>query len=151
MADGLNNLSDMGSSVIALIGFKMAGKPADSDHPYGHGRIEYLSAFLVSMCIMLVGSELFIGSAKSLISLVVRLVRHRTINIVVELGKTLALALEFKMGAEIIKTVIVHDLTELAVLGIVILIRALLAFLIHWEMKMEKNEEKDNPKAEKSE
>ena len=59
----------------------------------------------------------------------------------VELGKTLALALEFKMGAEIIKTVIVHDLTELAVLGIVILIRALLAFLIHWEMKMEKRHE----------
>ncbi len=91
-----------------------------------------------------------VGSAKSLLSLVVRLIRHRTINIVVELGKTLALALEFKMGAEIIKTVIVHDLTELAVLGIVILIRALLAFLIHWEMKMEKNEKKDENKAEKS-
>ena len=63
---------------------------------------------------------------------------------VIELGKTLALALEFKMGAEIIKTVIVHDLKELAVLGIVIAIRALLAFLIHWEMKMEKAEEEDH-------
>ena len=79
-----------------------------------------------------------VGSVKSLISLVHRVIRHRSINIVIELGKTLALALEFKMGAEIIKTVIVHDLKELAVLGIVILIRALLAFLIHWEMKMEK-------------
>ena len=87
-----------------------------------------------------------VGSVKSLFSLVHRLIRHRSINIVVELGKTLALALEFKMGAEIIKTVIVHDLKELAVLGIVILIRALLAFLIHWEMKMEKKDE-----AEKSE
>ena len=48
------------------------------------------------------------------------------------------------MGAEIIKTVIVHDLKELAVLGIVIAIRALLAFLIHWEMKMEKAEEEDH-------
>ena len=47
----------------------------------------------------------------------------------------------WKIVREIIKTVIVHDLTELAVLGIVILIRALLAFLIHWEMKMEKKEE----------
>ncbi|MBQ6849095.1 MAG: DUF1622 domain-containing protein [Clostridia bacterium] len=84
-----------------------------------------------------------VGSVKSLISLVTRLIRHRSINIVVELGKTLALALEFKMGAEIIKTVIVHDLTELAVLGIVILIRALLAFLIHWEMKMEKQEHEE--------
>ena len=82
-----------------------------------------------------------VGSAKSLVSMVNRLIRHRSINIVVELGKTLALALEFKMGAEIIKTVIVHDLKELAVLGIVILIRALLAFLIHWEMKMEKKDE----------
>jgi len=82
-----------------------------------------------------------VGSVKSLFSLVSRLIRHRSINIVVELGKTLALALEFKMGAEIIKTVIVHDLKELAVLGIVILIRALLAFLIHWEMKMEKKDE----------
>lgn len=68
VADGFNNLSDMGSSVIALIGFKMAGKPADSDHPYGHGRIEYLSAFLVSVCIMLVGSELLISSVKTLTS-----------------------------------------------------------------------------------
>ncbi len=84
-----------------------------------------------------------VGSAKSLVSLVNRLIRHRSINIVIELGKTLALALEFKMGAEIIKTVIVHDLTELAVLGIVILIRALLAFLIHWEIKMEKKEDEN--------
>ena len=84
---------------------------------------------------------IIIGSGKSLFHLGQGLIRHRTINIVVELGKTLALALEFKMGAEIIKTVIVHDLSELAVLGIVILIRALLAFLIHWEMKMEKKQE----------
>ena len=87
-----------------------------------------------------------IGSIKSLIHLGNGLVRHRAINIVIELGKTLALALEFKMGAEIIKTVIVHDLKELAVLGIVIAIRALLAFLIHWEMKMEKKEEEEKAK-----
>lgn len=92
---------------------------------------------------------IILGSIKSLTQLIVNLIRHRRINIVIELGKTLALALEFKMGAEIIKTVIVHDLTELAVLGIVILIRALLAFLIHWEMKMEKkDEEKENEKKE---
>ncbi|MBE6806714.1 MAG: DUF1622 domain-containing protein [Ruminococcaceae bacterium] len=84
-----------------------------------------------------------IGSIKALFHLGDGLIKHRAINIVVELGKTLALALEFKMGAEIIKTVIVHDLKELAVLGIVILIRALLAFLIHWEMKMEKKDEED--------
>lgn len=68
IADGLNNLSDMGSSVITMIGFKMAGKPADSDHPFGHGRMEYMSAFVVAMVIILVGFELLISSAKSLIN-----------------------------------------------------------------------------------
>lgn len=66
-ADGLNNLSDMGSSVITLIGFKMAGKPADRDHPFGHGRMEYMSAFIVAMLILLVGAELFKASLKALI------------------------------------------------------------------------------------
>ena len=68
VADGLNNLSDMGSSVITMIGFKMAGKPADSEHPFGHGRMEYMSAFVVAMLILLVGAELFMSSAKALIN-----------------------------------------------------------------------------------
>ena len=58
-ADGLNNLSDMGSSVITMLGFKLANRPADSDHPFGHGRMEYMSAFIVSILILLVGIELF--------------------------------------------------------------------------------------------
>lgn len=66
-ADGLNNLSDMGSSVITMIGFKMANKPADSDHPFGHGRMEYMSAFIVAILIILVGFELFKSSVSSLI------------------------------------------------------------------------------------
>ena len=66
VADGLNNFSDMGSSVIALLGFKLASKPADSDHPYGHGRMEYMSAFIVSSLIMLVGFELLKDSALAL-------------------------------------------------------------------------------------
>ena len=92
---------------------------------------------------------IILGSGKSLIHLTQGLIRHRTINIVVELGKTLALALEFKMGAEIIKTVIVHDLTELAVLGVVIVIRALMAFLIHWEITME-NKHAEKKKQQKA-
>lgn len=66
VADGLNNLSDMGSSIITMIGFKMAGKPADSDHPFGHGRMEYMSAFIVSMLILLVGAELLKSSVTAL-------------------------------------------------------------------------------------
>ena len=68
IADGLNNLSDMGSSVITMIGFKLAGKPADSDHPYGHGRMEYMSAFIVSTLIILVGVELLKESANAIIT-----------------------------------------------------------------------------------
>lgn len=68
VADGLNNLSDMGSSIITMIGFKMAGKPADSDHPFGHGRMEYMSAFIVAMLILLVGAELFKSSVSALVT-----------------------------------------------------------------------------------
>lgn len=58
-ADAFNNLSDAGSSIITLIGFKMAGKPADKAHPYGHGRIEYLSSLFISVFILLMAVELF--------------------------------------------------------------------------------------------
>lgn len=67
-ADGLNNLSDMGSSIITMIGFKLAGKPADKDHPFGHGRMEYISAFIVAFFILLVGFELLKTSVTTLIS-----------------------------------------------------------------------------------
>lgn len=58
-ADAFNNLSDAGSSIVTFIGFKMAGKPADNDHPFGHGRIEYISGLIVAMAIMVMGVELF--------------------------------------------------------------------------------------------
>ena len=48
-ADAFNNLSDAGSSVITVVGFKIADKPVDKEHPYGHGRVEYIAAFLVSL------------------------------------------------------------------------------------------------------
>ena len=68
MADGLNNLSDMGSGIITMVGFKMAAKPADKDHPFGHGRMEYLSAFIVAMLILLVGFELIKSSIEALVA-----------------------------------------------------------------------------------
>ena len=58
-ADAVNNLSDASSSVISLIGFKMAEKPADEDHPYGHARYEYLSGLTVAVMIILISFELF--------------------------------------------------------------------------------------------
>jgi len=57
--DGINNLSDAGSQIISLISFKMAAKPADRDHPFGHARIEYVASMIVSFFILLVGWNLF--------------------------------------------------------------------------------------------
>lgn len=58
-ADAFNNLSDAASSVIALVGVKMAGKPADKEHPFGHGRIEYIAALIVAFLVMQVGFQFF--------------------------------------------------------------------------------------------
>ena len=61
-ADAVNNLSDAGSQIISLITFKIAAKPADRDHPFGHARIEYVASMIVSFLIMLIGWELLSGS-----------------------------------------------------------------------------------------
>lgn len=66
-ADAFNNLSDAGSSVITLIGFKMAGQKPDPHHPFGHGRIEYISGLLVAVVILLMGIELLQTSVSKII------------------------------------------------------------------------------------
>ncbi|MBQ3061527.1 MAG: cation transporter [Lachnospiraceae bacterium] len=66
-ADAFNNLSDAGSSFITLIGFVFAGKKADTDHPFGHGRFEYLSGLFVSMIILMMGFELLKSSINKII------------------------------------------------------------------------------------
>ncbi|MDY9921041.1 MAG: cation diffusion facilitator family transporter [Synergistota bacterium] len=65
-ADGINNMSDAGSSIVTLIGFKMSGKPADRDHPFGHARIEYLTGFILGIVILFVGVELIRSSANKI-------------------------------------------------------------------------------------
>lgn len=82
------------------------------------------------------------GSGKSLVLLIRRLLHRCNNNIIVALGKTLGFALEFLMGAEIIKTVITVDLTKLASLGVIVIIRVVLAIILHWEIKTEEQEEK---------
>ena len=66
-ADAFNNLTDAGSSMVTLVGFRVAGKQADGDHPFGHGRIEYLSGLAVSVVILLVGLELAKSSVEKII------------------------------------------------------------------------------------
>ena len=89
-------------------------------------------------------SIVIFGSIKVLYQYVKSLLNRSTTptNAVIALGRNLALALEFKMGAEIVNTVIVRELEELLILGIVILLRAVLAVLIHWEITTEEKEER---------
>jgi len=67
-ADAVNNLSDAASSGISLIGFKIASKPADPEHPFGHGRIEYISSVIVSFLILLMGFEVLKDSVDKIIN-----------------------------------------------------------------------------------
>ena len=68
-ADGMNNLSDAGSSLVSLVSFRMAAKPADREHPFGHARIEYVASLLVAVIIIIVGWTLFTDSFGTLIPL----------------------------------------------------------------------------------
>ena len=85
---------------------------------------------------------IIIGSSRALLRLLQCVIKKQPFHVVIDLGKALSLALEFKMGAEIIKTVIIHALEELAILGAVILIRALLAFIVHWEIRTDEKEKR---------
>lgn len=67
-ADAINNLSDAGSSIVSLFGVKLSAKPADKGHPYGHGRIEYISASIVAFLVLLMGIELLKSSIDKIIN-----------------------------------------------------------------------------------
>ena len=66
-ADAMNNLSDASGSIVTLIGFRMADKPADPHHPYGHARAEYLSGLAVAVLVLFIGLELAKGSAEKIL------------------------------------------------------------------------------------
>ena len=68
IADGINNLSDAGSSIITLIGFKISSMPADDEHPFGHERMEYITGLIVSFIIILIGVSLFKSSIDKIIN-----------------------------------------------------------------------------------
>ena len=68
ISDAFNNLADMASSVVTLLGFKLASKPADKEHPFGHGRMEYMSGFIVSALIIFVGFQLVKSSVEGIVN-----------------------------------------------------------------------------------
>ena len=67
VADAMNNLSDASSNIVSVLGFKLAGKPADPEHPYGHGRYEYLSGLVVAALVLLIGLELVKSSFERIV------------------------------------------------------------------------------------
>lgn len=89
-ADAMNNLSDASSSIVTLVGFKLAEKPADEDHPYGHARYEYLSGLAVAALILLIGYELGKSSMEKIL--------HPT---AVKFTFPLVLALLFSIGVKL--------------------------------------------------
>ena len=58
MADAINNLTDAGSSIVTLVGFRLSSRPADREHPFGHERIEYITGLIISFIILMLGLEL---------------------------------------------------------------------------------------------
>ncbi len=68
IADAVNNLADASGSVVTLVGFRMAGKPADKEHPYGHARAEYLAGFIVAMLILFMGFETLKSAVEKLLN-----------------------------------------------------------------------------------
>ena len=68
LADGMNNLTDCGSNVVSVIGFKMSGKPADKEHPFGHQRAESISALVIALIVLVVAVELAVQSGEKILS-----------------------------------------------------------------------------------
>ena len=97
------------------------------------GALEYIGVFIV-----------IVGSCRAIVRLLKCLVKKLPFHVAADLGKALLMALEFKVGAELIKTVVIHDMEELLILAVVIALRALLAFIIYWEMRVEEKEGNKN-------
>lgn len=89
-ADAFNNLSDIGSSVVTALGYKLSEKPADKEHPFGHGRLEYMSGLVVAILIILVGVELIKSSFSKIINPVLP-----TINLVTIIVLSISVIVKF--------------------------------------------------------
>lgn len=109
--------------------------------------VQWVSSFIENFALLVVYLLEFMGiivivsgAFKAIIDYVSKAIKKEKYNFKINLGNALAVGLEFKMGAEIIKTVVVRTIDELLILGAIILLRAVLAVLIHWEIKTEKTD-----------
>lgn len=102
-----------------------------------HNLLEAVTPEIISIIEIIGILIITIGSFKAFYKYLIAMFTGRHFPIKIELGNALALGLEFKMGAEILKTVLIRDINEIYVLGAIIILRAFLALLIHFEVKQE--------------
>jgi len=118
-ADAFNNLSDAGSSIVSLVSFRIAAKPADRDHPFGHARIEYIASMIVSFLILIVGFEIVSDSVKKIISRESTLVFEVLSVVVLSVSILAKLWLAFfnyrlskKIGSDVMRATAVDSLSD---------------------------------------
>lgn len=99
LSDGVNNLSDAGSSVITLLGFKLSAKKPDKEHPFGHGRMEYFTGLAVSAVILVIAVQLFITSLEKVIAGETLSFKSRTIEILTIVILAVSVAVKLFMAA----------------------------------------------------
>ncbi len=133
MADAANNLSDAGSSVILLAGFRLAGKKPDAGHPYGHGRFEYLSGLIIAFLIMIVGFNLLTSSVERVIT--PSLPEFSIAAFIVLIASILVkfymafynLGISRKIGSEAVRAVVIDSLSDVVATSAV-LVCSLIAY-----------------------
>ena len=138
-ADAVNNLSDAASSIISLVGFRLAERPADADHPYGHARYEYLSGLTVAVLILLIGFELLKNSLDKVLHPAV--VEFQAMTAIVLIGSILVklwmAALNYRMGKSIHSSTLeatAADSRNDVISTTAVLIAALLSHFFHVDL-----------------
>ena len=127
MADAFNNLSDAGSSIVTIIGFRVAGHQPDEEHPFGHGRIEYVSGLIVAMLIIIMAVELLQNSvnkilhpAQTAFSMLIALILIA--SIIVKLYMFYYnLLLSRKIGSEVIRSTAIDSISDVVATSVVLL------------------------------
>lgn len=134
VADAFNNLSDAGSSIIGLVGVKMASKPADKDHPFGHGRIEYIAALIVAFIVLQVGFSFFkdaIGKIRE-----PEVLKFQTVSVIIlvlSIGVKLWMGMfNSRLGKKINSKVMMATATD--ALGDVITTTATIVSILFWRI-----------------
>lgn len=136
VADSVNNFSDASSSIVSLIGFKLASKPADDEHPFGHARYEYISGLVVAFLVMIAGVELLKSSFEKIlnpteIDFSVAMFIVLVISILVKIGLAI---FNFRIGKKIKSQVIIataEDSRNDVVSTSAVLIAALISYFAH--------------------